>query len=463
MNQSKNMELKSILKTPKTEIKGKNVLITGGARGIGLETALCFAEAGANIILTDIDDLALGEALQLLTQYQVDVKTRKVDVASKASVLEFAQAIMEEIDTIDVLINNAGIGHHGALDETTFEKWSNLININVWGPLNHIYAFLPYMKKQGFGHIVNVSSGQAYFRLPSWGAYASTKIMIAAISDVLYFELKKYNVNVTTVYPYVVNTGFYNDVQGNGIGSTLSMILLPFYAQKPEKVAQKIFRSVLKKKRIEMVNVLNSIAKGLHFFNPVSNVVSTFVEKMLNEGNSTEKNDVEIFQKLNVYLEIFKSYAGQKGFKVWEIMSGEHEFKGEDDRGKLPMEFEINWGPKNIVDFLNPFSEAFLKNELEGTISISGLCDKAACTGTLELLYFSERKIRYTIDFEADGARYQFIGEKRNIYPWNLLYTHTCCFGQLIHMDSGEVVSDSITHFYFDTLMDSIKSFEFVN
>jgi hypothetical protein len=67
-------------------------------------------------------------------------------------------------------------------------------------------------------------------------------------------------------------------------------------------------------------------------------------------------------------------------------------------------------------------------NELEGTVSIDGLCEEAPCSGKLELKYFSEQKIKYTFEFEAAGEDYIFIGEKRNIYPWNLPYSHTFCF-----------------------------------
>ncbi len=461
------MALKSIFNfgKKKQDLKDKLVLITGAAQGIGFETALQFAAAGSHLILTDINEPLLKTAKQKLGKNnKIKIYTYAVDVSDKKAVQTLAEQVADEIGKIDILINNAGIGHHGPLEETTMETWKRLIDINIWGPIYHIYAFLPMMKEQGHGQIVNVSSGQAYFRLPSWGAYASTKMAIGAISDILHYELQQYNIKVTTVFPYVVNTGFYNDVEGDNLGAKLSMKLLPLYSQKPETVGKIIFKAVEKGKRIEMVNILNSVAKSLHFLNPVSDVFSKAANFALN-GPSKNPNDSYILGKLenitNMISNLSYGAFGNVGFKVWEVMSGEHEFtKGK--KGKLPFEFKVDWGPKSIIDFLNPFEEEFFCNDLEGTVTVGGLCEDAPCKGRLELKYFSEQKIRYTFDFEVDGQAYEYLGEKRNIYPWNIPYSHTTCFGELRKSGSDKVISESITHFHWDTLMTSLGSFELV-
>ena len=258
------MELKSIFNFRKNNgtLKGKYVLITGAAQGIGLETAIQFASTGCHLILADVNQTALESARQKLQKYtNIKVFSYCVDVSDKNAVQKFAEHVQKEIGKVDILINNAGIGYHSTLEETTLETWKRLIDINIWGTLYHLYAFLPMMKERGKGHIVNVSSGQAFFQMPSWGAYTATKLAIAAMSNILHYELSQYNIKVTTVYPYMVNTGFYNDVEGKSFGSKLSMKLLPLYSQKPETVAKIIFKAVEKGKRIEMVNVLNNVAK----------------------------------------------------------------------------------------------------------------------------------------------------------------------------------------------------------
>ncbi len=458
------MALKSIfnLGKKKQDLRGKYVLITGAAQGIGLKTAHEFAAAGSHLILTDINAEQLAIAKSKLLNYRyVDVHTFKVDVSNKEAVQKMADEVLRSIGRVDILINNAGIGHQGPMEDTSLATWKRLIDINLWGPLYHIYAFLPMMKKQGSGQIVNVSSGQAFFRLPTWGAYAAIKLAIGAISEILHYELQQYDIKVTTVYPYMVNTGFYKDVEAQTLGTKLSMKLLPLYAQKPKTVAKKIFKAVEKEKRIEMVNVLNNVAKNLHFLNPVSNVFSKTVNFALNSSIKDSFVMEQVENLVNLFANVSYGALGDLGFQMEEVMSGEHEFV-TGKQGKLPMEFKVVWGAESLIDWANPFEEGFMCNSLNGTVTIGGLCENIPCSGRLELKYFTEQKICYTFYFEVAGAAYEFVGEKRNIYPWNLPYSHTCCFGELRKVGSTEVISNSITHFHLDTLPAFLGSFELI-
>jgi hypothetical protein len=208
------------------------------------------------------------------------------------------------------------------------------------------------------------------------------------------------------------------------------------------------------------------LAKTVNFFNPVSNLFIQLANNMLNgSAPKNTKNVVEErFKALaKSVVDLSKSSkAAQTGFKVWEVMSGEHEFE-DSPAGKLPFEFQIDWGPTSVIDFLNPFGNLFFSNQLKGTVTVGGLCTDVPCAGHLDLNYFTEQKIRYTFEFEVEGIVYEYIGEKKNIYPWNLLYAHTTCFGSLTQKDTQELVSTSITHFYWDTLWTSIKSFELIH
>jgi hypothetical protein len=148
------------------------------------------------------------------------------------------------------------------------------------------------------------------------------------------------------------------------------------------------------------------------------------------------------------------------GFRMDEVMSGNHEFEtGFGEPGTRKMEFRVTWGADNLLKYLNPREEKFMTDRLEGTISIDGLCTDAPCTGTMEIKYFSEHKIRYTIDFIVDSKEYQFIGEKVNILPWNLPVSHTTCFGVLTEKASGVLVSKSVTHFHANEAWKFLSSF----
>ncbi|MBI5486517.1 MAG: SDR family oxidoreductase [Deltaproteobacteria bacterium] len=256
------------------DLHGKTVLVTGAASGIGLCTAEEFAKAGATLVLTDIQPEALERAAERLRGSGATVHTRVVDVTDHAQVDALAQWVIDDLGGLDVLVNNAGIGHHGELADTTLATWKKLMDVNFWGPLYHIYAFLPSMTARGSGHIVNVSSGQAFFRMPTWGAYAAIKVAEGAFSEVLHFELRGKGIQVTTVYPFLVNTPFYRGVEGGTWADRLSMKLLPLYSMTPEKVGTIIFKAVVDDRRVEMVSAINLLGFYAHLLPPLAAAMS---------------------------------------------------------------------------------------------------------------------------------------------------------------------------------------------
>ncbi len=261
-------------------LKNKIVLITGGARGIGYCTAEYFAKSGCRVIITDIDAKALTQAKKKLKKDYKEIYSYVVDISKKTSVNKLKKNVLTKFKTIDVLINNAGIGHTGELVDTKLSTWKKLIDVNLWGVLNMTYTFLPTLIKKQKGHVVNVSSGQAFFRLPTWGAYAAVKLAMACFSEVLYYEIKKYHVDVSTVYPFMVNTGFYDDAKPETFGAKLSMRLVPYYSMKPETVAETIFNAVKKKQKVERVSFLNDIAyygRVVPYFTDTMSKISNYI------------------------------------------------------------------------------------------------------------------------------------------------------------------------------------------
>jgi hypothetical protein len=149
---------------------------------------------------------------------------------------------------------------------------------------------------------------------------------------------------------------------------------------------------------------------------------------------------------------IAKTKAGNLGFRMREVMSGEHRFEpGFGEPGKKAMEFCATWGPDNLSEYLNWKGDGFLKQSLEGTVAIEGLCKNAPCQGTLELNYFNEHTLRYTFFFKARQKEYRYVGEKVNIWPWNLPVSHTTCYGVVTEVKTGKLVSRSVTHFRLKT------------
>ena len=157
-----------------------------------------------------------------------------------------------------------------------------------------------------------------------------------------------------------------------------------------------------------------------------------------------------------------KIRAGLVGFHANEVMTGTHEFEpGCGPAGRRFMQFRVKWGTSKLADWLRKDSGRFLTNDLEGTVTIDGLCTDAPCKGDLELRYFDLHKIRYLFTFEVGGVAYRYVGEKVNIMPWNLPFSHTTCFGRLTEVATGKLVSTSVTFFRFSTVLQFATSLRF--
>ena len=264
-------------------LTGKRVLVTGAAQGIGRSLAKELAGLGCELVLTDIDTDKLEEEAALLRADGATVHTYAYDVSREQAVFDMAQAVLRDIGDVDVLINNAGIAYSAELADTPLRKWQRLVAVNFWGPLYHVYAFLPRMVERRSGHIVNVSSGQAFLRLPAWGAYAATKAALGVFSEVLHFELRKHGIRVTTVYPYMVDTGLYADIDGETLGTRLAMKLLPYYSMRPEQVARIIVKAIRQGRKVEKVSIINKLGYYAKMLPYTSDAVAITTDYFLNK------------------------------------------------------------------------------------------------------------------------------------------------------------------------------------
>jgi short-subunit dehydrogenase len=239
-------------------VKGKTALITGGAGGIGFHTAKAFLAEGASVILTDVREDALQDAQRKLdasTRGPGSVSVYVNDVTDHGQV----EALFRETGPVDILVNNAGIGFSSEFRNTRMEDLKRLVDINIWGTMNFVKVFLPAMIERRSGHIVNISSGQAFFPVPTWGVYAATKYFVAGFSEALHYEVGRFGVKVTTVFPYVVGTGFYSDIATPTPGTQWMIKLLPLYSTTPEKTGRIIVRAVKKGKKNEMHHPFNAL------------------------------------------------------------------------------------------------------------------------------------------------------------------------------------------------------------
>ena len=235
---------------------GKIVVVTGAGSGIGRETALAFAEAGATVVAADINAEAAERTAELARLLGAEAQSRAVDVGSVEAMEAFARWVSETFGAPDIVVNNAGIGMAGPVLDTSAEDWDRILRINLGGVIHGARLFGRQMVDAGKrGHIVNVSSGLAFFPTRTTPAYATSKAAVQMLSECLRADLAGKGIGVSAVYPGVVNTGIVNRTRFVGTDGaeelrqqTKTQRLYQLRNLKPEAVAKAILEAVEKNK-----------------------------------------------------------------------------------------------------------------------------------------------------------------------------------------------------------------------
>jgi short-subunit dehydrogenase len=185
---------------------GKVAVVTGASSGIGEATARELAARGASVVLAAraVDRLeGLRREISASGGVALSVET---DVSDRSSVEAMMRRAVGEFGSLDVLVNNAGLGLSGRISEVRAEDLRHVFEVNTVGPLNCIQAALPHMGEGG--RIVNVSSVVGKRAIPKVGAYCATKSALNALSDALRVEVAGRQITVTSVYPGTTSTSF---------------------------------------------------------------------------------------------------------------------------------------------------------------------------------------------------------------------------------------------------------------
>lgn len=190
----------------------KTVLITGTSKGIGLETALEFGRDGYKVFATMRNPEKAIEFRKIISEESLAITISAMDVDSDESVTRCIGAILDEIDSLDVLVNNAGIEHHGSVEELLMSDFKSIMETNYFGAIRCIKAVLPQMRKNKKGCIINVASVAGKISNSPLGAYAASKFALEAISEALAQEVKPFHIRVAIVEPGIIDTQMATDI-----------------------------------------------------------------------------------------------------------------------------------------------------------------------------------------------------------------------------------------------------------
>lgn len=180
----------------------KVILLTGASGGIGKATAKLLVEKGFNVYGTTTK-LSAGNELK-----QFGVKVIELDVTQEESMKACVKHILDIEGRIDVLINNAGFGLYGSVEDVSIDKARFQMEVNLFGVARMIQLVLPKMREQKFGKIINISSGAGRFSTPYGGWYHSSKYALEGLSDALRNEVKQFGIDVVIIEPGSIKSEF---------------------------------------------------------------------------------------------------------------------------------------------------------------------------------------------------------------------------------------------------------------
>ena len=228
----------------------KVVLITGGCAGIGRALVLRFAQAGARLVILDLQQDELDSLLQhLADHHHVEAMGLCCDVADAAAVQEAVALAMERFGGIDVLVNNAGVSHRSTFADTDLEVFQRVMAVNYFGALNCTKAVLPSLIAR-HGQIIVLSSLSGFAPLLYRSAYNASKHALHGLFETLRYEIKGSGVNVMLVCPGFTATDLRKNALVGDAGLAPSPPLAMGRVASAHDVAEEIYRAALKRKRL---------------------------------------------------------------------------------------------------------------------------------------------------------------------------------------------------------------------
>ena len=191
----------------------KVALVTGSSSGIGFETCLALAKDGYQTFASMRDVKKSEKLKQIAKKEKLPITILELDVDNEESIVSAVKKIMKDSNRIDVLVNNAGYGQFGCLEDLSVDEFKKQFETNLFSIVRIIQEIAPIMRKQASGIIVNISSLAGRMGLPGSPAYISSKFALEGLTECLRYELGMFGIKITLIEPGVVKTNFFNSMK----------------------------------------------------------------------------------------------------------------------------------------------------------------------------------------------------------------------------------------------------------
>jgi len=235
-------------------LTGKIAVVTGGGSGIGRSTSLLLAHHGAKVHVADLKAETAEAVAGEIEAAGGRAAAHRLDVSDPDAVEAFAAAVFEADGGVDILHNNAGIGHGGNVESTTIEDWQRVIGVNLLGVAYGIQAFVPRMLEQGRpASVVNTASMAGLFPAAKLAPYCASKYGVVGMTEALNAELSKRGIHFSAICPGVIDTAIVATGTMRGDVAEKHDSLTEFYAKRgasPDEVAEAVLGAIAKHKLI---------------------------------------------------------------------------------------------------------------------------------------------------------------------------------------------------------------------
>jgi NAD(P)-dependent dehydrogenase (short-subunit alcohol dehydrogenase family) len=225
-------------------LEGKVALVTGAGSGIGRATSVALAAAGARVLAVDVDEARLDALARELGDGCVFRK--RVDVSKKDEMEALASEVHAAHGALDVLVNNAGVGHSGGVLDSSLQDWEWVLGVNLWGVVYGCHFFVPKMvERRAGGHVVNIASGFGLVAGSGVAPYCTTKFAVVGLSESMRAELAPHGIGVSAVCPGVIDTDIV--ARGRFTDESLREKAVRTFRKRghpPEQVARAVLRAI---------------------------------------------------------------------------------------------------------------------------------------------------------------------------------------------------------------------------